>query len=375
MSERGEIRLVQGNEACAEAALAAGVRFFAGYPITPSSEIAEIMAVRLPQLGGKFIQMEDEIASMAATIGASLAGVKAMTATSGPGFSLKQENIGYAALAEIPCVVVNVQRIGPSTGMPTSPSQGDVMQSRWGTHGDHPVVVFCPWSVREVYDLTVHSVNVAERLRMPVILLMDEVVAHMREKIEIPPQVETVDRPRPSGDRQDYLPYDDSSDVPPMAAFGDGYRFHVTGLYHGPSGFPTTDPEVADRLIRRLCGKVQRRRQQLALTSAHLVDDAEVLVVAYGAAARSALRAVREARSEGVRAGLLKISTIWPFPQEVLLSLAARVRRVVVVEMNLGQLVLEVERVLKGRAPVQHVGRVDGELVTPEEIRAALEGV
>ena len=235
-------QLLQGNEACALGALAAGCRFFAGYPITPSTEIAEVMARELPKVGGKFIQMEDEIASIAAVLGASVGGVKAMTATSGPGFSLMQENIGYAAMAEIPCVIVDVQRAGPSTGLPTSPSQGDVMQARWGTHGDHPVIALAPSTVREAFDLTVWAFNFSEKYRTPVILLMDEVVGHMRERAELPPRemVEVVDRVKPHVPPDWYFPYEETSaDVPPFASFGEGYRFHITGLFHDRAGFPT----------------------------------------------------------------------------------------------------------------------------------------
>ncbi|MGE5541698.1 MAG: 2-oxoacid:acceptor oxidoreductase subunit alpha, partial [Bacillota bacterium] len=264
MSGTGRVRLMQGNEACVEGALAAGLRFFAGYPITPSTEIAELLAERLPAVGGKFIQMEDEIASMGAVIGASLAGLKSMTATSGPGFSLKQENIGYAALTEVPCVIVDVQRVGPSTGMPTSPAQGDVMQARWGTHGDHPIVVYTPWSVGETYSLTVRCFNTAEELRTPVILLMDEVVGHMRERVmpPAPGELEVVNRRKPAQPpHSGYRPYDPGDgDIPPLAAFGDGYRFHVTGLSHDMSGFPTNDSAKAEYLHRRVCDKVEKRR-------------------------------------------------------------------------------------------------------------------
>lgn len=367
--------LIQGNEACARAALAAGCRFYAGYPITPSSEIAEFMALELPRLGGTFIQMEDEIASLAACIGASLCGVRAMTATSGPGFSLMQENLGFACLAEVPVVVVNVQRVGPSTGMPTLPSQGDVMQARWGTHGDHPAVVLAPGSVGEFYRLTVEAFQIAETLRSPVIVLADEVVAHMREVAALPERVALQGRPAPSlSPREAYRPYrvNRPDEVPPMSAFGDGYRFHVTGLYHDEDGFPTNDPAVAERLIRRLHAKVEARRDLLTMVSAFALDDADVAVVAYGAPTRTALRAVRWARAQGVRAGLLQLQCIWPFPAHVVRALAERVRALVVPEMNLGQLCREVERAVAGRVPVAPLLRVGGQLFTPEEIHAAL---
>ncbi|WP_027717373.1 2-oxoacid:acceptor oxidoreductase subunit alpha [Desulfovirgula thermocuniculi] len=374
----GVARLMQGNEAVVEGALAAGVRFFAGYPITPSTEIAELMAERLPLVGGKFIQMEDEIASMAAVIGASLAGLKALTATSGPGFSLKQENIGYAAMAEIPCVIVNVQRWGPSTGIPTAPAQGDVMQARWGTHGDHPVIALCPSSVREAFDLTVRAVNLAEKYRVPVILLMDEVVGHMRERVVLPPpeEVEVVERKKPRVPPGDYYPYrPDEDGVPPMANFGDGYRYHVTGLVHDEKGNPTTDPRVAEELLLRLHRKIYDHLDDILSVERYMLEDAEVAVVAYGAVARAARRAVKEARAAGINAGLLRPVTIWPFPEREVAELAQRVRLVVVAEMNLGQLRLEVERAVGGRAAVKGIHRVSGELITVEEILAALREV
>ncbi|MFQ6096489.1 MAG: 2-oxoacid:acceptor oxidoreductase subunit alpha, partial [Armatimonadota bacterium] len=343
----GEVRFAQGNEACAEAAIRAGVRFFAGYPITPSSEIAEAMALLLPRVGGKFIQMEDEIASMAAVCGASLAGLKAMTATSGPGFSLKQENFGFACLCEIPCVLVNVQRGDPSTGLPTLPMQGDMMQARWGTHGDHPAVAFAPSSVKEMFDLTVKAVNVAERLRTPVMLLADEVVAHMREKIEIPDEVETFDRVQPTCSPEEYLPYapDDQTLVPPMAAFGQGYRYHVTGLMHDETGFPSADPDNTQALLERLMAKVERARDEITLVDSYDLDDARIGVISYGSSARVALHSARDARAEGIPAGMLALKTVWPFPDRPVGDVCAQVDVVVVPEMNLGQIVDEVRRV------------------------------
>ncbi|HHY95059.1 MAG TPA: 2-oxoacid:acceptor oxidoreductase subunit alpha [Firmicutes bacterium] len=350
-------QLMQGNEACVEGALRAGLRFFAGYPITPSTEIAELLSERLPRVGGKFIQMEDEIASMAAVIGASLAGLRAMTATSGPGFSLKQENLGYAAITETPCVVVDVQRVGPSTGMPTSPAQGDVMQARWGTHGDHPIVVLSPSSVLETYTLTMRAFAIAEKLRTPVILLSDEVVGHMREGVELPPPTASpqVGDPRP--------------------VFGQGKRALVTGLYHDPTGFWTESPQVAASLLRRLQAKVDEHREEITFVDRWYLEDAEVAVVAYGCVARSALRAVRLAREKGVKAGLLRPATIWPFPRPEVAALAGRVRALVVPEMNLGQLVGEVERAACGRCQVVPYNRVDSELIAPEEVLSVLEGI
>lgn len=369
------VRLMQGNEACAAGAIYAGCRFFAGYPISPSSEIAEVMAARLPQVGGRFIQMEDEIGSIAAVIGASLAGMKAMTATSGPGFSLMQENLGYASFTEVPLVVVDVMRVGPSTGMPTSPSQGDVMQARWGTHGDHPVVALCPSAVGEVFRLTVEAFNIAETLRVPALVLMDEVIGHMREKVAVPEpgEIPVRERKRAAGPREDFRPYRAEADgVPPMAVLGQGYRFHTTGLYHDERGFATGDPGRADALIRRLHHKLDLARDRITFTQAEAVEDAEVLVVAYGSSARAALRAVRLARERGVRAGLLRLVTLWPFPATAVRRAAARARAVLVPEMNLGQLVGEVERALGGAAAVRPLNKVDGELFHPEEILEAL---
>jgi 2-oxoglutarate ferredoxin oxidoreductase subunit alpha len=373
-TKRSEVRFAQGNEACVAAALKAGVRFFAGYPITPSSEIAEGMALRLPLVGGKFIQMEDEIGSMAAVCGASLAGLKAMTATSGPGFSLKQENIGFACLCEIPCVIVNVQRGDPSTGLPTSPMQGDMMQARWGTHGDHPAVAFAPSSVREMFDLTVKAVNVSERLRTPAMLLADEVVAHMREKLEIPETVETVDRAGPTMSPEEYLPYapDPETLVPPMAAFGRGYRYHVSGLMHDETGFPSADPDNTQALLERLMAKVERVQDEITLYEAYDLDDARIALVAYGSSARVALRSARDARAEGVPAGILRIKTIWPFPDAVVGEVCAQADAVIVPEMNLGQIVHEVRRVAAGRCEVIPVNQANGELFQPATILEAI---
>ncbi len=369
---------MQGNEAAAEGALAAGCRFFAGYPITPSSEIAEHLALRLPELGGRFIQMEDEIASMAAVIGASLTGVKAMTATSGPGFSLKQENLGFACLTEVPVVVVNVQRMGPSTGIPTAPAQGDVMQSRWGTHGDHPIVVMSPASVGETFRATVRAFEISETLRVPVILLLDEVIGHMREGVRLPDpsDMKEVVRKGPSVSPEHFLPYaDDGTGVPPMASFGEGYRFHVSGLFHDETGFPDMSPSNADQLMRRLMGKMQRHRQVYEWAETADTRDAEVLIVSYGSPARAASNAIARAREQGIRAGHLRIVTLWPFPEDQLRSFAGQVGAVLVPEMNLGQLRLEVERIMGDSAEVLGINRTDGELFRPDEIYARIREV
>lgn len=365
-----KVQLMQGNQACAAGCLAAGVNFFAGYPITPSTEVAEILAEMLPKFGGKFIQMEDEIASMGAICGAALTGAKAITATSGPGFSLKQELIGYASMAEIPCVVVNVQRLGPSTGKPTSPAQGDVMQARWGSHGDRGVIALSPSSVRESFDVAVKAVNFAERFRTPVVILLDEVIGHMRERVELPEahEIEVIDRKRPSGPPEEYHAYKPDADgVPPMADFGDGYFYHVTGLVHTYDGLPSQSNALTTELIDRLHTKIERAKDEITLYHEYMTADADVLVVAYGGSARAAVAAVKEARAQGVKAGLLTLVTIWPFPAEVVAQAAAKVKKVIVPELNYGQLVCEIERYVP-RDKVVSLTRYDGELFRPEEI-------
>ncbi len=375
---KSKVRLMQGNEACVEGAIAAGMRFYAGYPITPSTEIAELSAERLPLVGGRFMQMEDEIGGMAAIIGASLTGAKSMTATSGPGFSLKQENIGYASIAEVPCVIVNVQRGGPSTGMPTSPAQGEIMQARWGTHGDHPVIALTPSSVRETFDLTIKAFNFAEKYRTPVILLMDEVIGHMREKVQLPDPSEIViiDRKRPDCSSEEYLPYEADNDlVPPMADFGTGYRYHVTGLVHDETGFPSNSTAVADKLIRRLSNKIEIHRDEIESWEEENTEDAEVLILSYGCVARSSKSAMNILRGRGIKAGTFRPITIWPFPEKRLRELAAKVKTIVVPEMNLGQLVLEVERICGCNAKIEKLNKVSCEIIYPEEIVSKIEEV
>ena len=367
-----QIRFMQGNEACAEAAVMAGVRFFAGYPITPSSEIAEYLAERLPQVGGKFIQMEDEIASMAAIIGATLVGSKSMTATSGPGFSLKQELIGYASFCEIPCLIVNVQRGGPSTGLPTLPAQGDVMQARWGTHGDHPIIVLAPSSVKEMFHLTIKAINFSEKYRVPSILLSDEVVAHTREIIEIPDQLELdiINRPLAPSGLETYLPFqaDPITDVPPFAHFGSGYRYNVTGLTHTEAGFPTANADKTQALLTRLYRKLDKAKNDITLINQYYMNDAEYAVITFGSTARSALSAVKQARKLGIPVGLIQLITIWPFPEEIVSETAKKVKSILVPEMNLGQLVFEVERASHGRCPVISYPQANGELFNPLQI-------
>jgi 2-oxoglutarate ferredoxin oxidoreductase subunit alpha len=376
MRRREDAKLTTGNEACAEAAIVAGMRFFAGYPITPSSEIAEVLSNRLPHVGGVFIQMEDEISSMAAIIGASLAGVKSMTATSGPGFSLMQENIGYAAMAEVPCVIVNVQRGGPSTGLPTLPSQADVMQARWGTHGDHPVVVIAPSTVREIYDWTIKAFNYAEWLRVPTILLLDEIIAHINEKLVIPrsKEVEIIDRIRTTESPQTYKPYrNNETDIPPIADFGTGYRYNVTGLSHDETGFPTNDPVKIDALYNRLNRKIARYRNEIIVCREDYLDDADICVVAYGSSARSARRAIQLARKENIKVGLFQPYVLWPFPDRELRALSQRIKLFIVPEMNLGQIGHEV--VCATCCDVVKVNRVDGVLITPHEILEKIKSV
>jgi 2-oxoglutarate ferredoxin oxidoreductase subunit alpha len=369
------IRLLQGNEACVQGALVAGLKFFAGYPITPSTEIAEFLAGELPKVGGVFIQMEDEIASMGAVIGASLAGAKAMTATSGPGFSLKQENLGYASFTEVPCVVVDVMRGGPSTGLPTAVGQGDIMQARWGTHGDHPIIALAPWSVDETLKLTVQAFNFSEKYRTPVILLLDEVIGHMREKVTIPRKsdIEIINRKRADVPAHAYQPYEMTADlVPPFADFGSGYRYHVTGLAHDQWGFPTMRPDEVKSLHARLRDKIEANRHDICLSEEYRCEGAEHLLVAIGSAARSAREAVEMAREQGVKVGMIRPITVWPFPRRLILHYAPQVKRIIVVEMNLGQIVLEVERLVEGRTEVESRIRYDGELITPGEIVSRL---
>lgn len=361
-----------GNEAVVEGALLAGCSFYGGYPITPSSEIMEIMANRLPKMeDGVFIQLEDEIASMGAVIGASMAGRKALTATSGPGFSLKQENLGYAIMAETPLVLVNVMRGGPSTGLPTCPAQGDVQQARWGTHGDHPIIVLSASNVQECLDMTITAFNMAEKYRTPVILLLDEVTAHTREKIEIPNdgEFEVFSRTVPSMPPEWYKPYEETvRGVPPMPPLGAGYRFHTTGLTHDRNGFPTQRPEEVVELMDRLHRKIDQFFYDIQLVDEIDTDDADTVVIAYGSVARSAELAVQQARANGVKAGLLKLKTLFPYPRRHTEKVLAHAKTLIVPEMNMGQMSREVKRVNMGRAAVRTINRIDGQIVTPSEI-------
>ena len=372
----GIVKFVQGNEACVEGALYAGMDFFAGYPITPSTEIAELMAARLPQKGGIFIQMEDEIASICAIIGASLTGRKVMTATSGPGFSLMQEGLGYAVMAEIPCVIVNVQRGGPSTGLPTKVSQGDVNQARWGTHGDHAIIALTASSHQDVFSVTVDAFNFSETYRTPVVLLFDEVLGHMRERLDIPEagEVPLVDRLRtsvPEGvDYHPYLPREDGR--LPMSDFGGVHRYNVTGLFHDMWGFPSEDPQVVHELLRHLVDKIENHANELMRYKEYYVEDAETLLISYGSSARSALHLVADRRQRGERIGLLELQTLWPFPSTLVREKCKRAEYVIVVEMNMGQVLQSVRMSLERPERVFLANRVDGTLITPFDIRNVL---
>lgn len=367
-----------GDHACAEGALAAGCRFFGGYPITPSTEIAEWLARRLPEVGGIFVQMEDELASMAAIVGASVTGARAMTATSGPGFSLMMENLGLAAMMEVPCVVINVQRGGPSTGLPTLVGQADVMQARWGSHGDYEIVAYSPASPQECFDLTVKAFNTADRFRIPVLVMADEVVAHMMERVTIPPAeaIPRVERKRPRQGPGDngFLPFKPDDDlIPPMVHAGEGYRVHFTGLTHDERGYPALTAPAHDRLVRRLVDKVRLRESEIVEYEEYCLEDARVVIIAYGSTARSARRAVALAREQGIAAGLLRPITLWPFPGERVKKLAERVRAFVVPELNLGQISREVERFTS--LPVLGVNHAGGAMMPPEPILEAIREV
>jgi 2-oxoglutarate ferredoxin oxidoreductase subunit alpha len=367
---------MNGDHACCEGALAAGCRFFAGYPITPATEVAERMSRRLPELGGIYIQMEDELASMAAILGASWGGVKAMTSTSGPGFSLMMENIGLGICTETPCVVCNVQRAGPSTGLPTLVAQGDMMQARWGSHGHYEIIALSPSSPQEMFDFTIRAFNLSEQYRLPVIILADEVVGHMNERVVIPPaeEIEVVKRRKPTVPPGEYRPYQPDADgVAPMAGCGEGYRIHVTGLTHDERGYPGMNAATQEQMMERLIRKIRANRDSIIRTENVFLDDAEVVVVAYGISARSARHAVQEARAKGIRAGLIKLETVWPFPEELIRSVASRVRALVMPEINAGQMVLEMERCAGGACPVRLVAHHGGALIPPAKVLDAVQ--
>ncbi|MFQ6064349.1 MAG: 2-oxoacid:acceptor oxidoreductase subunit alpha [Candidatus Bathyarchaeia archaeon] len=358
----------QGNEACAEGAIAAGCKFFAGYPITPATEIAEHLAKRLPQTGGIAIQMEDEIASLGAVIGASWTGAKAMTATSGPGFSLMQENIGYAFMTETPCVIVDIQRAGPSTGQATKCGQGDVMQARWGTHGDHAAIALSPNSVQEMHDLTIRAFNLAEKYRTPVVLLADEIIAHMREEITTPPpdQIEIINRKKPKKTQTAFF---GSQEIPPMPAVGEGYNIPVTGSTHNEIGHRyTADPTVHHQLVERLVGKIEKNRDQLIDYEGYNMEDCEAGIISLGCTSRATYETVELAGNKGIKVGFIRVKTVWPFPDRAIQEMAQTAEALFVPEMNLKQLFYEVKRAVEGAVPVFPINKIGGgEMITPEE--------
>ena len=376
MKDDNNIRFIQGNEACVEGAIYAGIDFFAGYPITPSTEIMEHLASRLPQKGGKFIQMEDEIASMGAIIGASLTGNKVMTATSGPGFSLKQEALGYACMAEIPCVIANVQRGGPSTGNPTHVSQGDVNQVRWGTHGDHAIIALTASNHQDVFKITVEAFNMAETYRTPVVILLDEVIGHMREKLVIPEpgEIPVVERLRTSVkkgvDYHPYLPREDGR--LPMSDFGAEHRYNVTGLFHDMWGFPNNDPKVVSELMRHLVDKIENNVNEISMYKEYWLDDAEYILISYGSSARSAIHLAKNRRARGIKIGVLELQTLWPFPSEMVKEKCARAKSIIVVEMNMGQIITQVKNAVDNPRNVFLSNRIDGELISPTDIKTVL---
>jgi 2-oxoglutarate ferredoxin oxidoreductase subunit alpha len=361
---------IQGNEACARGAIKAGCRFFAGYPITPSTEIAEDMAIFLPKEGGSFIQMEDEIAALGAVIGAVWGGLKGMTATSGPGFSLMQEHMGYAAMTETPVVIVDMQRGSPSTGQPTMASQSDMMQARWGSHGDYEIIAISPSSVQECFDFTAEAFNLAEKYRVPVLVMSDEIIGHMREKIIIPDKVNIVPRKMPEEGPETFKPYKaDPDGTSPMPPFGAGYKMLITGLTHDEQGYPdASNPEAHSKLVKRLCDKINKHKDELTRVEELYTEDADVIVVSYGAPSRSAINAVRKAREEGIKAGHVKLDIIWPFPEKIIKKVSKKAKNIIVTEMNLGQIVHEVERVAECDVKVTLLPKIGGEMHQPDEI-------
>ena len=374
----GELRLMTGYDALVEGAITAGCRFFAGYPITPSTEIAERMSNRLPKVGGIFIQMEDELASIIAIIGASWGGLKAMTATSGPGFSLMQEGLGFAIITETPIVLVDVMRGGPSTGLVTLPSQGDVMQARWGSHGDYAIIALAPWSSQEMFDLAIKAFNLAEIYRNPVIILSDEVVAHIREPIKIPPpdEIEVVERRKPSVPPTEFIPYlpDPGEWVSPMPAFGEGYNLLVESVMHDEFGHRIgMGQPIAERKIKRIYYKIEKNVEKIAMYEERGLEDADVAIVTYGSSARTSLKAMKDARNLGIKVGMLRLITLWPFYDKLIEELSSKVKSIVVPEMNMGKIVREVERASKGQCKILSVPKVGGVLHNPDEILSAVK--
>ena len=366
---------LSGDGACAEGAISAGCRFFAGYPITPATEIAERMSDRLPEIGGTYIQMEDELASMAAVLGAAWGGVKSMTATSGPGFSLMMENIGLGVMLETPCVVVDIQRAGPSTGLPTLSGQGDMMQARWGSHGHYSIIALAPNSPQELFNLTIKAFNLSEKYRVPVLIMSEASTGHMYEKVVIPPpdKIELIHRRKPTVPPDKYLPYKADADlIPPMAVAGEGYRFHVTGLTHDERGYPAMNAEAQEKLIKRLVEKIEKNKADIIQVEEEGIDDAEVVVCAYGVPSRVAILAIEQAREGGIKVGMLRLITVWPFPEEKVREIARQVQAFVVPEINYGQIALEVERCACGRAKTILVPHMGGAVHSPEMILEAI---
>jgi len=362
---------INGDEACTEGALAAGCNFFAGYPITPATEVAETMSRRLPKLDGTYVQMEDEIASIAAVLGAAWGGAKSMTSTSGPGFSLMMENIGLGVITETPCVIVNIQRGGPSTGLPTTCGQGDIMQAKWGSHGHYEIIAISPSSPQEMFDFTIRAFNLAETFRIPVLIMADEVVGHTLERVTIPPaeKIKVINRKKPTEPPKTYLPYKtDSSLIPVLPDAGDGYRIHITGLTHDEKGYPVPDAETQEVLITRLINKIRNNRDKIIDYKDYFLDEAKIIIVTYGSSVRPALKAMRGLRKQGVKVGLLKLNTIWPFAEDLIRKLAKKVEAFVVPEVNFGQIALEVERCASGQALTRLISHPGGGIHTPQQI-------
>lgn len=369
---------INGDEACTEGALAAGCNFFAGYPITPATEVAETMSRRLPKLNGIYVQMEDEIASIAAVLGAAWGGAKSMTSTSGPGFSLMMENIGLGVITETPCVIVNIQRGGPSTGLPTTCGQGDIMQAKWGSHGHYEIIAISPSSPQEMFDFTIRAFNLAETFRIPVLIMADEVVGHTLERVTIPPaeKIKVVNRKKPSKPPGEYLPYKtDSSLIPVLPDAGDGYRIHITGLTHDERGYPVPDAKTQEVLITRLINKIRNNRDKIIDYEDYFLDKAKILIVTYGSSVRPALKAMRGLRDDGVKVGLLKLNTIWPFAEDLIRKLAKKVEAFVVPEVNFGQISLEVERCASGQALTKLIHHAGGGIHTPQQIADGIKEI
>ncbi len=367
---------MNGDIACAEGAVAAGCKFFGGYPITPATEVAEHISERLPDVGGTFIQMEDEIAAMTSILGAAWTGAKTMTSTSGPGFSLMMETVGLAVVTETPCVVVNVQRAGPSTGLPTQGAQGDMMQAKWGSHGDYEIIALAPSSPQEMFDLTITAFNLSEKYRTPVFIMSDEIVGHMSEKVVIPKasKIKTISRKKPKGSKKNFLPYKPDADgVAPMPAIGDGYKVHVTGLTHDERGYPVMSIDAQEEMMERILGKIRNNRDDIIMTEEYLLDDADIVIVSYGVSSRTSYTAVDMAREKGVKAGLLRLVTVWPFPDDLIKKLAKKVKGFITVEINMGQICREVQRCAGTDIPTFLAGHAGGAVVPPEDVLSIIK--